>query len=235
MTNPPNPPTPPTPGPRVCVLHTVASLPAVFTPLLGELAPGVRPYHVVDESLLADTVAFGPLPRTAARLASYVVHARAAGAEAVLVTCSSVGPFAEQARGLVDIPVFRVDEPMAREAVRTGPRVAVLATLASTLDPTADLIRREAAAAGAQVTVTTSLCPGAYEARTSGDPARHDELIAAEAGRLAAGHDVLVLAQASMAPVLDRLPAGRITVPVLSSPRSGAAQLLTLTGHEEPA
>lgn len=221
--------------PRVCVLHTVASLPAVFTPLLGELAPGVDPYHVVDESLLADTIAFGPLPRTAARLASYLVHAQAAGARAVLVTCSSIGGLAEQARALVDIPVFRVDRPMAREAVRTGPRIAVLATLGSTLDPTADLIRREAAAAGAEVTLTTSTCPGAYEARVGGDTARHDEVVLAEARRLAADHDVLVLAQASMAPVVDRLPAGEITVPVLSSPRGGAAQLAALAGREEPS
>lgn len=220
---------------RVCVLHTVTSLPAVFTALLAELAPGVDPYHVVDESLLADTMAFGPLPRTAARLASYLVHAQAAGARAVLVTCSSIGGLAEQARALVDIPVFRVDAPMAREAVRTGPRVAVLATLGSTLDPTADLIRREAAAAGAEVTLTTSTCPGAYEARIGGDSARHDELILAEARRLAAGHDVLVLAQASMAQVVDRLPPGEITVPVLSSPRGGAAQLAALAGQGEPS
>lgn len=220
--------------PRLCVLHTVASLPAVFAPLLGELAPGVAPYQVVDESLLADTIAFGPLPRTAARLAFYFVHAQAAGARVVLVTCSSIGGLAEQARALVDIPVFRVDQPMAREAVRTGPRVAVLAALGSTFDPTADLIRREVVAYGAEVVLTTSTCPGAYEARGGDDTARHDEVILAEARRLAVDHDVLVLAQASMAPVVDRLPADEITVPVLSSPRGGTVQLAALVGREEP-
>jgi Asp/Glu/hydantoin racemase len=217
------------PRPRVCVVHTVAALPAVFDPLVRELAPGVDAYHVVDESLLADTVALGPLPRTAARLAAYVTQARAAGADAVLVTCSSMGTFAEAARPLVDIPVLRVDEPMAAQAVAQGPRVAVLATLDSTLEPTAGLVRRHAARTGTDVVLTTTTCPGAHTARAAGDRERHDELIAAEARRLAAGHDVLVLAQASMASAIHRLPAGRISVPVLSSPRTGTAQLARVT------
>lgn len=214
--------------PRVCVLHTVSALPAVFAPLLRELAPGVDPYHVVDESLLADTIAHGPLPRTTARLAAYVTHAEAAGAEAVLVTCSSIGTAAEQVRALTALPVLRIDEPMADEAVRTGPRIAVLATLDSTLAPTADLIARSAAAAGARTMLTTTTCPGAYDARAAGDGDRHDALITAEARRLAADHDVLVLAQASMASALSGLPDDDLGVPVLTSPRGGVAQLAAL-------
>lgn len=227
-TEPPAAPAP-TDRPRVCVLHTVAGLPPVFDPLLRQEAPGVEPYHLVDESLLADTVAHGPLPRTAARLAAHVAGAEAAGARAVLVTCSSVGPAAEAARPLVDIPVYRVDAPMAAEAVRTGRRVGVLATLASTLDPTAELIRRQAAAHGAEVELTVSTCPGAYQARRAGDPAEHDRRIAEEARRLAAATDVLVLAQASMAAAVATLPEQALGVPVLTSPRSGTAQLAELT------
>jgi Asp/Glu/hydantoin racemase len=218
-----------TAGPRVCLLHTVAALPAVFEPLLADEAPGVHAYHMVDESLLADTVAHGPLPRTTARLASHLAQAEAAGAEAVLVTCSSIGPAAEAARPLLGIPVFRVDEPMAAQAVRTGPRIAVLATLTSTLQPTADLIRRQAAQDGAAIELTTSTCDGAYQARVTGDSAAHDRLIAEEARRLAARHDVLVLAQASMAAAVGTLPPDALPVPVLTSPRSGTAQLAALT------
>jgi Asp/Glu/hydantoin racemase len=218
--------------PRVCVLHTVAALPAVFDPLLRDEAPGVRPYHVVDESLLADTVAHGPLPRTRARLAAHLAQAEAAGAQAALVTCSSVGPAAEAARPMLGIPVFRVDEPMAAEAVRTGRRIGVLATLTSTLEPTADLIRRRAEADGAEIALTVSTCRGAYQARTEGRPEVHDALIAAEAERLAAENDVLVLAQASMAAAVATLPEGALTVPVLTSPRSGTAQLAALARQD---
>ncbi|GHH75959.1 hypothetical protein GCM10018793_20750 [Streptomyces sulfonofaciens] len=218
-------------APRVCLLHTVVALPAVFDPLLREEAPQVSAYHMVDESLLADTIAHGPLPRTTARLASHIREAEAAGARAVLVTCSSIGPAAERIRPLVAVPVLRVDAPMAAEAVRTGARVGVLATLASTLEPTADLIRRQADGLGADVTLTVSTCEGAHEARRAGRPERHDELIAAEARRLAAEIDVLVLAQASMAAAVGTLPPGALGVPVLTSPRSGTAQLAALFGH----
>ncbi|KMS83450.1 MULTISPECIES: aspartate/glutamate racemase family protein [Streptomyces] len=217
-----------TPRPRVCVLHTVTTLPAVFSALLPEQAPGVDAYHVVDESLLADTVAHGLLPRTVRRVAAYAALAEEAGASAVLVTCSSIGGAAELARAHVGIPVLRVDEPMARQAVHTGHRIGVLATLSSTLGPTEDLIRRTAAEEGVDVELTTSVCPGAYEARIAGDTAQHDRLIATEAARLAAHADVLVLAQASMAQAVGRLPSGSLTVPVLTSPQSGTAQLAAL-------
>lgn len=221
----------PTAQPRVCVLHTLAAMPATLDPLLRTQAPGVRPYHLVDESLLADTIAHGPLPRTAARLASHITTAEAAGARAVLVTCSSVGPAAEAARRLVDIPVYRIDEPMAAQAVRGGPRIGVLATLTSTLTPTTDLIRRQAAQAGVDIELTSSVCDGAYQARQAGDGEEHDRLIAAEARRLAADSDVLVLAQASMAAALRAVGGDRVAgVPVLTSPRSGTAQLAAVAG-----
>jgi Asp/Glu/hydantoin racemase len=221
--------------PRVCVLHTVTALPAVFSALLPQEAPGVDAYHVVDESLLADTVAHGMLPRTVRRLAAYAALAEEAGACAVLVTCSSIGGAAELVRPHVGIPVLRVDEPMARQAVHTGRRIGVLATLPSTLGPTEDLIRRTAAQEGADIELTTSVCPGAHVARSAGDTAEHDRLIAAEAERLAARADVLVLAQASMAQAVGNLPSDRLTVPVLTSPRSGAAQLATLPGAQAAA
>ena len=42
---------------------------------------------------------------------------------------------------------------------------------------------------------------------------------------MAAETDVLVLAQASMARVVESLPEGEVTIPVLTSPRSGVRQL----------
>ncbi len=214
---------------RVCVLHTSAALPAVFGPLIAREAPEVDPYHVVDESLLGDTVVHGLVPVTVRRVAAYATLAEQAGAQAVLVTCPSVGRAVELARPLAGIPLLRIDEPMARDAVATGHRIAVLATLRATLEPTADLVRQVAAETGASVDVTASVCPGAYEARVAGDQPAHDRIIAEEAVRLAPGCDVLVLAQASMASALAPLPTGTLTVPVLTSPVAGARQLAALT------
>ncbi|MER7892264.1 aspartate/glutamate racemase family protein [Micromonospora sp. NPDC094482] len=210
---------------RICLLHTVTGLPAVFADLLRTEVGPVDVVNIVDETLLRDTVEHGMLPRTRRRVASYAGFAAESGADAVLVTCSSIGEAAEQARAEVGIPIYRVDEPMAEQAVTLGPRIGVLATLTATLQPTRDLLRRKAGERGEPSEIRESVCPGAFEALRGGDPDRHDQLVAAEVRRLGGEVDVLVLAQASMARVVDALPADQVPVPVLSSPRSGVRQL----------
>jgi Asp/Glu/hydantoin racemase len=213
---------------RVCLLHTVPSLPAVFAGLIAAEVGAVDLVNIVDETLLRDTVEHGMLPRTRRRVAAYAAFAEESGAAALMVTCSSIGDAAEAARTQVGIPVFRVDAPMAAEAaaaaaaVRDGGRIGVLATVTTTLQPTRDLLLRES---GPSAEIHASVCPGAADALRDGDLARHDEIIGAEVRRMAAEADVLVLAQASMARVVEGLPADAVGVPVLTSPRSGLRQL----------
>lgn len=213
---------------RVALLHTVTALPAVFADLLAAEVGPVDAVNMVDESLLRDTVAYGMLPRTRRRVATYAAFAEESGAQALLVTCSSIGEAAEHARGEVGIPIYRVDEPMAEEAVRVGRRIGVLATLEATCAPTRNLLRRMAGQHPGRYEITESVCTGAFEALQAGNPGRHDEIVAAELLRLATEVDVLVLAQASMARVADALPADQVPVPVLRSPRSGIRQLRQL-------
>jgi len=208
----------------VCLVHTVPALPAVFDQLLTAHVPGVKASHLVDETLLADTVSHGMLPRTRRRLVDLVARAEEYGAQAVLVTCSTLGEVAELTRPFVGVPVYRVDAPMAAQALESGTRIGVLATLRSTMEPTCRLIEREARARGRAAVLTTSVCANAFEALRAGRAAEHDTLVAAEARRLSANVDVLVLAQASMSRVIDALPPGSIEIPVLSSPRSAVEQ-----------
>jgi Asp/Glu/hydantoin racemase len=217
---------------RVCLLHTVTSLPAVFADLLPAEVGDVEAVNIVDETLLRDTIGHGMLPRTRRRVAAYAGFAEESGAAAVLVTCSSIGEAAEAARAEVGIPIYRVDAPMAAEAVTEGRRIGVLATVAATLQPTRDLLRRDATEPRE---IHESVCPGAFDALRAGDTARHDEIVGAEVRRLAAEVDVLVLAQASMARVVDGLPPGEIRVPVLTSPRSGIRQLRPFAGDRHQA
>jgi len=207
---------------RVCLLHTVTGLPAVFAGLLPGEVGEVDAVNIVDETLLRDTVEHGMLPRTRRRVAAYAGYAEESGAAAVLVTCSSIGAAAEEARAAVGIPVYRVDAPMAAEAVAAGGRIGVLATLEATLQPTRDLLRR---ASAEPREISSSVCPGAFEALRSGDTDRHDAIVGTEVRRLAASVDVLVLAQASMARVVEGLPAEEVPAKVLTSPRSGVRQL----------
>jgi Asp/Glu/hydantoin racemase len=208
--------------PTLALLHTAAVNIGTFQALCAELAPDLNTFHMLDESLLKNTMRDGAMsPLTARRVAGHVVSAAEAGADAVLVTCSSIGRGADIARSLVDIPVVRVDEAMADEAVRTGRRIGVIATVPTTLEPTAALVRDRAALAGEAVEVVSHLCEGAFAALTSGDHATHDAKVLAGLRELMDGVDVIVLAQATMARVADQIPAAERRVPILSSPRSG--------------
>lgn len=216
---------------RLALIHTVGGLIPTFKKLTDELLPGVDVYNVVDESLLQNTIRAGHLqPHTARRLAMLIEGAEEAGADAILVTCSSVGRAVEDARSLVHIPVFRVDQPMVEMAIGMGSKIGVAATLSTTLEPTAALVQTQAEAVGKSIEIITQLCEGAFEAVTSGDVDRHDEIVSQGLVDLSDKADVIILAQASMARVADALPEVAKQVPILSSPRSGVSAVAETLG-----
>lgn len=156
------------------------------------------------------------------RLEDLVRAAQSAGADLVMLTCSSISQLAAPVSEKVGIPVLRIDEAMADAAVRQGSRIAVLATLPTTLTPTLALLRERAALAGAAPEFTDEVIDGAFAAVSAGDRPEHDRLVAAAIERVAAGADVVVLAQASMASAAD---AASVSVPVLTSLEPGIRRL----------
>lgn len=207
---------------KLALLHTVVWLTKVIEELCAEVMPGVETYSIVDESLLREGIEVGKLtPHIYSAVASYVVSADQAGSDAVLVTCSSISPCVDVAQKLVGIPVLKIDEAMADKAVELGKKIGVIATLSSTLNPTSQLVKQRARLQGQDVDVKSVLCEGAFEAASSGDMETHDRIVSHALRDLTKSVDVIVLAQASMARVVDQLAEKDKTVPVLSSPRLG--------------
>ena len=203
----------------LALIHTSATLVPVFQQLTNAHLPGVEVFNIADDSLIKDVIRRNELTAlTADRVGRHVQSAQDAGADFIMVTCSSIGRAVEAAAARAGVPVLRVDQPMADEAVRTGARIGVIATLPTTLDPTSDLIRRRAGVAGREIQLTERLCEGAFAALMSGDAATHDAAVTAALRDLSGKCDVIVLAQASMARVADALPPEQKPVPVLSSP-----------------
>jgi sulfofructosephosphate aldolase len=217
-------------GRRVTFIHTVGTLEPVFQGLAAELLPGTTIEHVVDEGLLAEAIAAGHVPdETSARLERHVGEALAAGSRLVVVTCSSMGPAVDAIVERTGWPVIRVDAAMVDRALDLGRRIGVLATLRTTLEPTAALVRDRAAARGAtDVTVTSRLAEGAFGALKAGDPARHDALVRAAFRDLIGRVEVIVLAQASMARVAEQLGDEAAGTPILASPRLGVERAAAL-------
>lgn len=222
----------------LALIHTSPTLTPMFASLCLAEMPGVEIFHMVDESLIKDTIRAGHLRRvTIRRLLGLIESAEQSGADAVMVTCSSIGPGVALGQKIFDVPVIRVDEAMAEQAVETGRRIGVAATLRTTLEPTIALLREKAAAAGRTIKIVESLCDGAFEAVLAGDTATHDRLLTESLQRDLQGVDLIVLAQASMARVVKAMPAGALAAPVLSSPELAvkcAARILSATEARQP-
>ncbi|MEU4732198.1 aspartate/glutamate racemase family protein [Streptomyces sp. NPDC023588] len=209
-------------GAALTLLHTSPAHVPVFDALRDRHHPGAVLRHLVAVELLDRARAHGPESVAPALLELLA----AAGPGRVLVTCSTIGAIAESLAPALGAPVLRVDRPMAAAAVRTGARIAVLATVESTLAPTRELLAEEAG--GRPVSIRTHVVAGAWERFEAGDTAGYLARVAAAAEGVTDA-DVIVLAQASMAGVAD-LVTGRI--PVLSSPAPGLAAGLRLPHPE---
>lgn len=211
---------------QLALIHTVPGLIATFAPLVREHLPDWTPFNIADESLLRISIREGSMSQaTARRVAGYVFSAVDAGADAILVTCSSIGDAVDATRPFCPVPLVRVDEGMAVRAIETGQRIGLLATLSTTLGPTRDLVERTAAARGKAPAITARVCDGAFAALSAGAQDEHDRLVGAALRDLAAEVDVVVLAQASMARILGGPHGEGIAIPVLSSPELGVLAL----------
>ena len=214
--------------PRIAIIHTSPVTVDILKPLAAALIPGAEVVNFVDDSMLAQLLENGGDARVVeGRLTQYAKFAEQVGADVILSACSTVGPLADVLRENVSIPVIRIDEAMAEEAVRRGPRIGVAATILTTMEPTTALLRQKAAEANVEVTLVPCLVDSAFQRLAAGDSAGHDALLTETVIALASEVDVVVLAQASMSRVLPGLPEilqGKfLTSPRLSIERVKAA------------
>lgn len=210
---------------RIALLHTGAVVISPIMEFVKRELPEATAINYLDDRIVAD---LGDSERAASvpvRIADLAKAAAEAGAEAILLTCSSISELAEATALEVGVPILRIDEAMADEAVARGDRIAVLATLATTCAPTTRLIEERAALAGKNPQIRSIVVDGAFAAVASGDRPTHDKLVAAAIREAAAEVDVVVLAQASMASAAD---VAGVSIPVLTSLESGVKRLRSL-------
>ncbi len=218
----------------VGMLHTslvFVTVEPIFKDLFGELLPEARIVDFVDSDVLAAVQREGTISASSVRRMCHLAQAAEdAGADVVFSACSSLGPAMDVVRRLVRVPVVKVDDAMAREAVARAERIGVLATFPTTLAPTAALIRDHAAAVDRNVTITPRLCKGAFALLMGGDRARHDAMVIEGARTLVKEVDLIVLAQASMARLAPRV-AEETGLEVLASPRLGVQEVARLVAE----
>lgn len=197
-----------------------------------KLGNNVEMLSYQDPSILEETRTHGYVTsKAAARLVTMYMEAVNAGVDAIINLCSSVGEVADTVQDIakyVGVPIVRVDEDMCREAVRQGKRIAVMATLSTTLEPTKNTIKRVAREMGKQVELVDVLIDGAFGLNQEEFKAR----MLKKAGEVEKDVDVILFAQGSMA-YCEGIIAEAYGKFVVSSPKFGAAALknvLTIKG-----
>lgn len=198
---------------KIAFLHTAEIHVATFDALLAERAPGAKAIHRVEPAWLAEARAAGLTPALQDRI--HAALAAFTGADAVLCTCSTLGPAVDAARGAP--PAVRIDRPMLARALAEGPNLLLAYMLESARPPAEALLAEIAAETGRPVRARLLKCPG-WARFEVGDLAGFADQIAAairaEIDR-AGPPDAVILAQASMRVAEPKL---RLQVPVFSSP-----------------
>lgn len=213
---------------KIGIIHTSFVSVNDLKNLFAEILPEAQLTNIVDDSLLREVMANGGItPGIVKRMCSYVQMLEVSGVDAIFNQCSSVGEAFDIAVQQTDLPVLKVDRPMAEEAVKKGSKIAVVATVASTLTPSTNLVRKAAEDAGKEVKVQSVLVDGALDIlMKENNREKHNSLVKEKIEAIQDDVDVIVLAQGSMVVLLPELV--DIKIPVLSSPRLGVERMCKL-------
>lgn len=210
---------------RIALIHALAQSVAPINSVFERDWPAATRMNLLDDSLSADlarNLQAGRFALDAAmherfvRLADYAVST---GVQGILFTCSAFGSCIDAvALRLTPIPVLKPNQAMIEEAAQGEGDLGLIASFAGTL-------RSMPAEFPAHVPLRLALAEGALHALSAGDGARHDQLIAEQAKRLAhEGCTRLALAQFSTARAREACEQAT-GLPVLTTPDSAVRAL----------
>ncbi|MBP1529099.1 MAG: Asp/Glu/hydantoin racemase [Erysipelotrichaceae bacterium] len=203
---------------KVVLIHTSPVSLNDLKALFKEIIPDVEMVNIIDDSLLDEVKKVGKInANIISRMCAYVQVAKTMKPDLIFNQCSSVGEAFDIARTQADCKTLKIDEPMAEKAISLGSKIGVVATVASTVQPSSDLIRNTAKKCGKDVWVNEYLVDGALDILMSGDVDKHNKLVIEAIKKAESENDVVVLAQGSMTAILPLLT--DIKKPVLTSPR----------------
>jgi Asp/Glu/hydantoin racemase len=210
---------------RIAFLHTADVHVATFDGIFADLGTDAHLVHRVEPELLARARSHG---LEAVRAETTKALADLASADAVVCTCSTLGPLADRFSENFG-HVFRIDRPVMEEACKIGGRVLVAICLESTRAPTLALLEQCATQMNQKINVEVHLCDTAWPFFEAGDIDGFADSISRsireKLGELG-GSDCIVLAQASMRVAADML--GDVGVPILTSPLLAAKRSIQI-------
>jgi aspartate/glutamate racemase len=208
------------------IIHASNLTIRAMQPFLERYIPDIEAVHLCDDTIQRDNIraGVGVIPKTNYfKFAQYAHNLQEAGADMILLACSTFNYAAELARPMIDIPIMQIDRPMMEAAVSQGARVGLLATLATTVPSSERLLRIVAAEQHKEIEITTVLREEAFQAIQKGDTDRHNAILLEEIEKLSGKVDSIAMAQLSMSALAPHLPKTR--VPVYDSGTTGFGRI----------
>lgn len=206
---------------KIALIHTTPVTVQSLQNLIKTQRTDLEIINLVDDSILPELINNNnQLDLVADRVNYYIKVAFSQKADLIMSACSSIGEIFEQAAANYPIPILRIDQAMADQAVKSASKIAVAATLETTLKPSQKLLNKAASKQGKKIELETALFTQAYQKLTAGDRQAHDQILAAGLQKLLKRNDLVVLAQASMARAVNLLPT-EVKNKFLTSPESG--------------
>ena len=202
----------------IALIHTVKTVANSFEQKLKDyVGEPVKIHNLWDDFLANNPNEIGEFTiENRCRLYNDIKSAEMTGADMIVVTCSTLTPVVNMIRPWVRVPLIAIDDAMGRKAVTCGERILVLATAGSTEGPMREKLNAEAAKLGKSIQIDFQANAEAFQAMKAVQMERHDAILLDMAKNIS-GYDCVVLAQASMAH-LDQKIEAICKIPVLSSP-----------------
>ncbi|MFQ1698981.1 aspartate/glutamate racemase family protein [Loktanella agnita] len=212
---------------HLAFLHTGDVHVARFDAVLDTLAPQTTRRHHVAPELLERARRNGI---DASRAETIAILQGLASADAVICSCSTLGPLTDEAAAHHP-HIIRIDRPMMDAACAHGARVLVALCLESTREATMAVLDECAARQGITISPQVVIASNAWTAFEAGNMADYADEIAAAIRQSIAQQpaDCIVLAQASMDVAAEKLT--DLGVPVLTSPRAAVQHALAIAAE----
>lgn len=203
----------------IACIHTVQGVATTFEQQLKDfIGEDIKVHNLWDDFLANNPNEIGAFTiENRNRLFNDVKAAEMTGADIIVTTCSTLTPVVNMIRPFIKVPLIAIDDALGERAVSYGEEIYVLATAESTLVPTKEKLLQEASKIGKMIRIHQKAVGEAFKALKKMDIKTHDEILLKEAVHIK-GYDCIILAQASMAHLEDKI-AKICGCPVLSSPK----------------
>lgn len=214
--------------PRIALIHAVPLAIGPITAAFERDWAGAERMNLLDDTLSVDRARDADLTAAmSARIGALADYAVSTGANAILFTCSAFGAAIDAAAARHSLPILRPNEAMFDSAFALGDRIGMVATFEpSVAGMEAEFVEAAARRDRRHAKIETLCIADAMTALRAGNEARHNELVATTAARLA--HcDAIMLAHFSTS-IAAQACRAKVSRPILTSPDAAVSRLKSI-------